>query len=372
MASAQRLGLKTRRIIWWSLWVGGIASLIYSGYENFSPSEVLTEYVPFVWIPLGLGLFVFLLRKCFDHQAPIPVRKKIAVATLMLIAVLCFSKATICFGVPALLNRIAGEPFEVQSVVRKKSWNRALGPTLEVLNFETSWGKIWSSEPVWREVQRGDTVTLSGVQSVLGQSIDAVTGPKARVSETSEVASKSSGGLTDRTSTGVPSPKNTTHDNDLLRAIESGDVAMARVCLARGASPNASTRGEATALQCTAIKGDAGIIKLLLRKGANLDLKNDGGSTAFFLACAFGNLNAAELLAREGAKIDEPNLDGSTPLIIASLSGRTEVVKFLVENGASLNTRDSYGNTPLLAAERKSLRPQPDLVKLLEERGAVE
>ena len=78
------------------------------------------------------------------------------------------------------------------------------------------------------------------------------------------------------------------------------------------------------------------------------------------------------MLEKKGAKIDEPNIYGTTPLIIASLAGKTAVVKFLLNKGANVNARDKLGNTPLLAAKKKSLKPQPEIVKLLEKRGAQE
>ncbi len=348
--AAQGLSPNAKKIIilnvFFAPMVGFIIFFVYGSYENYCPSGFVYEYGPFVWMPLVLGYMISLGYFMFAHRdtirdKKISTLKRVAAGIALSVISLFLIRTTIIHGVPALINRIVGEPFQSQTVVTAKRWSLRSGPfprsVLELANFETS---IYTSEPVWKEVEKGDVVAVSGVQSIFGQAIHTVIKPPAPASEIASVESKTDMEPTDHTSAAQSSSQKANNDKLLLSASETGDFFLAA---------------------------------LVVRQGADVNVKDkDGRGTAFLLACAFGHWNIAELLEKKGAKIDEPNIYGTTPLIIASLAGKTAVVKFLLNKGANVNARDKLGNTPLLAAKKKSLKPQPEIVKLLEERGAQE
>lgn len=62
--------------------------------------------------------------------------------------------------------------------------------------------------------------------------------------------------------------------------------------------------------------------------------------------------------------------DGSTPLHIAARENHIEVARVLLDAGAPLEDRDRYGNTPLWRAVLGFQGGEPDLIRLLLDRGA--
>lgn len=247
--------------------------------------------------------------------------------------------------------------------------------TLDLANHKTVLAAyVGSEKSLWKEVSKGDIVAVSGLQSIWGKSIDTVTKLETPNSKAVPVPGKTSVEPTALASTAKSHSYNPSSSEALLSALQGGGAKYdwVEVHLHGLANPDARAEKGKTALEHAAMNGDIKIVKLLLKWGANIHLKDEGGQTPFFAACAFGHLEIAELLAEKGAKTDEPNIYGSTPLIIASLTGRTAVVKFLLDKGASVNTRDRLGNTPLLAATKNSLKPQPAIIKMLEERGEKE
>jgi Ankyrin repeats (many copies)/Ankyrin repeat len=356
--------------------------MICSIYEDFSPSEFVTEYGLFVWIPLTLGYSTFFgycvfvnSRNPFSDKEINRLKATICVVVFIVIS-LYLIKTTTIYGVPALLNRVAGEPYQAQTIVTGKFWNTTLGPRLYLANYKTGGdGNVGSEKSLWKEVNRADIVAVSGIQSIWGQSIDTLAKLQASDSKNVPVPAKAVMEPTARTSAAKSRPYNPSSDEALLSEVQNrggGKLVDVEVHLNGLANPNARAKDGKTALEHAAMNGNVQIVELLLKWGANIHLKDEQGDTTFFTACAFGNLDIAELLAEKGANIDEPNIYGTTPLIIASLTGRTSVVKFLLDKGANVDTRDGLGNTPLLAAKKKALKPQPEIMKLLEERGAKE
>lgn len=372
MGAAQQSSLKKMRIFTWSVYVCAILPVIYSFYENFSPCVFVAEYGFLVWLPVALGFFIFVIQKFSIYDERIAGWKNWAGIIIILVAALMFGKVAIIYGILGLFNRFAGTPFEAQTIVESKHWStRFCQSRLNLLHCNTGKGGICVDESVWKEVNEGNVVIVSGVQTILGQSIDTVTKtsfPGSATAPTFQVESE-----TMNRSSAVPSSsQQSARDEALINAVKGERFQGVDWSIYQGGNVNARGRRGTTALQYAAMNGGLNILKLLLGKGARIDLKDETGDTALFFACAFGHLDIAELLAEKGAKIDEANANGMTPLIVASLTGRTDVVKFLLDKGAEVNTRDRKGTTALVAAKKQSLRPQPEVVKLLEERGAEE
>ena len=109
-----------------------------------------------------------------------------------------------------------------------------------------------------------------------------------------------------------------------LRASQSGDLAVMRLLLARGADPKMATVGNITALQAAA---GIGWVE---------------GLTYEWSPAA--NVEAVKLLLDLGLDPNAQGDTGRTALHGAAHKGRERVVQLLVDHGARLDTRD-FGNT---------------------------
>jgi hypothetical protein len=148
---------------------------LYAAYENYSPSPLVSEYGSYLWVPLGVGFYIFTVMKCSVRTEKTSKGNYYLAVVLLFPVILYVTSWIIAAGIPALGNRVVGEPFEFQTTVTDKYWGiKIFHGRLYVANYEPSSGFIWASDSLWKQVRRGDTVTISGVQSILGQSIDSV------------------------------------------------------------------------------------------------------------------------------------------------------------------------------------------------------
>ena len=127
-----------------------------------------------------------------------------------------------------------------------------------------------------------------------------------------------------------PAPKG---EPDVIRAARTGDLALLRSALARGADWSARDGHGDTALHIAAYRGDAAAVDVLLERGAKPDALDD---------------------------------DGATPLLYGA--GNEDIVRTLLAHGANPNTASKLELTPLMsaAAHRDSHR----IVALLLDAGA--
>jgi ankyrin repeat protein len=164
------------------------------------------------------------------------------------------------------------------------------------------------------------------------------------------------------------------------RNIEGGDYPVRKpdmdhleyikLLLDHGANPNAKVRDNtltrtiftmqwffepgATAFVRASQSGDVALMKLLMARGADPKIATDYGDTALTAAAGIGwvegvtyewsveqNLEAIKLLLDAGLDPNVQNQDGRTPLMGAAIKGRNDVIKVLVERGAKLETRDN-------------------------------
>jgi uncharacterized protein len=164
-----------------------------------------------------------------------------------------------------------------------------------------------------------------------------------------------------------PDPKETDQATSL-------DVIQA--ALAHGANPNAaltaSTPGRgsldvpdrylgagATPFLRAAKTGDIAVMRLLLQKGADAKAETKDHTTAMILAAGLSwtmgitnvaekdALDAIKICVEQGVDVNSANDKGETALHGAATSGRNEVVSYLVEKGAKLDVKDKRGRTPL-------------------------
>ena len=150
----QRIGLRSWRIITGVSYAIIYGLIFYSFFANYCPSELVVDYWPLLWVPLGLGLSFLVIRKINLHKEPESLpRWKIICGPIVIIAgTLWFTKIALVYSVPALLNRDIGEPFEAQTIVVRKFRGLVLS------DCNTGRGNIVCSKSVQKKVDKGDIV----------------------------------------------------------------------------------------------------------------------------------------------------------------------------------------------------------------------
>ncbi|HEX5108438.1 MAG TPA: ankyrin repeat domain-containing protein [Vicinamibacterales bacterium] len=144
-----------------------------------------------------------------------------------------------------------------------------------------------------------------------------------------------------------------------------------------------------TPLMRAARSGDAAVIRLLLAKGADAKLATKDGTTALMFAAGVGYrdkntrgteaeaLEALKVLVEAGLDLRLTNTRGETALHGAASRGADTIVQYLVDHGAELNRKTKQGFTPLDIAMGKAVViqlpvPQESTVALLRKLGGVE
>lgn len=161
----------------------------------------------------------------------------------------------------------------------------------------------------------------------------------------------------------------------------TGQTAIVRILLAKGADPNHVEAQNATALHHASCHGYQAIVSLLLRHGAdidkkdeqgdtplhqavihkheniskaliehvaNLEAKNEDGKVALHYACRNGHLEIVNSFLNHNVKIENKNTDGNTTLHEAANRGNENVIKALIDNGANIEARDYGGRTAIM------------------------
>jgi ankyrin repeat protein len=144
-----------------------------------------------------------------------------------------------------------------------------------------------------------------------------------------------------------------------------------------------------TPLMRAARSGDAAVMRALLAKGADPKLATKEGNTAFLFAAGVGyrdkNTKGTEAEALEGLKValdtgadvNQTGARGESALHGAAGRGADSIVQFLVDHGAQLNSKTKQGFTPLDVAMGKNSFaalpvPHDSTVALLRKLGARE
>ena len=156
----------------------------------------------------------------------------------------------------------------------------------------------------------------------------------------------------------------------LMLAARSGNVAVARLLVQRGADVNRREHfKDQSAVMWAAGESQAEMVAFLVSKGADLTVRaratdwptqisNEprvqyrptGGLTPLLYAARAGCLGCVKAMLDAGADQDRPNPDGMTPLLIALDNGHPDVAQFLLDHGANPHTWDWWGRTPLYVA----------------------
>lgn len=144
----------------------------------------------------------------------------------------------------------------------------------------------------------------------------------------------------------------------LLEAVNAGDIARAGQLLAGGADVNARDAYGATTLMIAANSGNAEMVEALLAAGADVDAKDELGWTALMKACynADQDRGFPEIVSRLIAAGADPNVKityGIRPLMLAAGYGEAGVCEALLAGGADVLARNDGDLTALMMVKDK-------------------
>ena len=142
-----------------------------------------------------------------------------------------------------------------------------------------------------------------------------------------------------------------TNDN-LLEAVQSGDLERVRVSLEKGADPNAKFEEGDGVLGVAVIQRRLEIVSMLLRAGARPNVMRWDGTTPLYWAAKDGSVELVEFLLEAGASVMAETNSESTSLHVAAENGFTSVLqRLLAADGKQVIDRFDYiARTPLTCA----------------------
>jgi ankyrin repeat protein len=138
--------------------------------------------------------------------------------------------------------------------------------------------------------------------------------------------------------------------DDLLKAVEEGDIKRTAFYLDRGLDPNSSDKDGNTILMIASRQGHADLASNLIARKASLTRQTRHGDTALLMASLGGHLDVVKLLVSAGAPVQ--GKQGWQPIHYAAFNGATDVVRYLLQHGAQKNALAPNSYTPLMLATR--------------------
>lgn len=164
-------------------------------------------------------------------------------------------------------------------------------------------------------------------------------------------------------------------NEQLLQAVESGDIEQVRRVLTGGAVVNARTKSGLTALSLAVIRGYDDIALLLIEKGASLDARDRSGdrenrhpgNSPVHYAAIYGRTRVLKAMLDRGVSPNLRDRNGRTLLMLAAENGHLDTVRLLLQRGADPNARSVFSETALDAARRSG---NPAIVRLLQQYAA--
>lgn len=166
--------------------------------------------------------------------------------------------------------------------------------------------------------------------------------------------------------------RNRLHNEQLLQAVEQGNLAQVKRLLQEGASVNASTPSGLTALSLALMRGQDEIALLLIEHGASLGARdrtgylremNPGNSPAYY-AAVYGRTRVIKAMLEWGVSPNQRDRNGRTLLMLAAENGHRDTVRLLLAHGADPNARSALGESALDAAQRSG---DPEIVKMIQQ-----
>jgi ankyrin repeat protein len=124
----------------------------------------------------------------------------------------------------------------------------------------------------------------------------------------------------------------------LTLAMQEQSLRAAKLLLAQpGLNIDALNQAGESALMMAALKGEVAGAKLLLARGAKV---NQSGWSALHYAATGPEPELVRLLLEHGAEVDATAPNGTTPLMMAAQYGSEDSVRLLLEHGADPSRRN--------------------------------
>ncbi|MBM9538543.1 ankyrin repeat domain-containing protein [Desulfobulbus alkaliphilus] len=137
-------------------------------------------------------------------------------------------------------------------------------------------------------------------------------------------------------------------DNSLQIAVDNGHIAIAEYLLIQGANPNSTGRVTWRAPIILAAENDnAAMARILIEAGADVHARGRGMTTALHLMAFSGSKELAGLLMHKGISIEVETSNGQRPLHYAASGDQKGLAELLISSGAQIDVKDNRGQTPL-------------------------
>lgn len=153
----------------------------------------------------------------------------------------------------------------------------------------------------------------------------------------------------------------------LLLAIWSGHPEIMQYLVSKGANVNTPGTHHITPVLLAVFQNHVNIVKFLVAHGANINARDGSGNTPLMIAILQDPLALIHYLVDQGAHLEDHGSDGLTPFMMAIRLGKVKDADYLLSRGADINARDTDGLTALM---RVSIQDERDLAKYLVAKGA--
>ncbi|KAM0811933.1 putative NACHT domain-containing protein, partial [Seiridium cardinale] len=140
----------------------------------------------------------------------------------------------------------------------------------------------------------------------------------------------------------------------LNHATSRNHLAVVRLLLSQGASPNSRDKFGHNVLHNAIIQGAENMVRTLLDSTAKLEGRTDRGLTALLVASSHRAKQMMAFLLSKGADVTACGNDGKTALHHIASQEWSAGIELVLKHGATIDARDEYGQTPLHMAAKSS------------------
>jgi len=114
-------------------------------------------------------------------------------------------------------------------------------------------------------------------------------------------------------------------------------------------------------------KGDIAAARSLIAKGVDVNLQTDEGDSCWTRALMWGKTEMVDLIFQNGGNPNQTLENDVTPLMVAATNGDSQLIKGLLKAGARIDAKNKDGQTALdLALQKRN----PEIISLLEDAAA--